>query len=287
MEQKGKDVTYKFPKNIIRDDENQEDCFNRLMTHHIPSFVEGHNVTYIAYGQTGAGKTFTMIAPVGSLNKKGGVDMSGSMLSHYGLFPRTTIAIFRELQNSGVTMTMSIVQCGGQAYVPTDLLNGSVIRIDNNHNYIGLTEVEINSEADLLDTFQKIEKLRYSDKTGMNATSSRTNAIMDFKCYKKYDDKVHINSFKFVDMAGAERIEKSGVSGATTKDGSLSLAGVVNNICLYHFQYCVYELSKLKKPVTGGDKVPKQVPWTGSEVTRVLYSAMNATSFTCFIFCIS
>ena len=65
------------------------------MKHHIPNFIAGHNITYLAYGQTGAGKTYTMIAPVGSLNKPGGVDMSGEMMSHYGLFPRTTLTLFK------------------------------------------------------------------------------------------------------------------------------------------------------------------------------------------------
>ena len=67
------------------------------MSHHIPSFLAGHNITYLAYGQTGAGKTYTMIAPVGSLNAPGGIDMEGAMLSHYGLFPRTILTLYREL----------------------------------------------------------------------------------------------------------------------------------------------------------------------------------------------
>ena len=68
----------------------------------------------------------------------------------------------------------------------------------------------------------------------MNSTSSRTNAIMDFKCYKKIGEMLHINSFKFVDMAGSERVEKSGLdSGPSWKGGTLSLAATINNICLH------------------------------------------------------
>ena len=107
--------------------------------------------------------------------------MAGEMLPHYGLFPRATLTLYRQLQGTGSLITMSVVQCGGWRYYPVDLLNGSQIRIDSNHNYIGLTKVKIDSEADLLLIFLKIEKLRYSDKTQMNETSSRTNAVMDFK----------------------------------------------------------------------------------------------------------
>ena len=92
-----------------------------------------------------------MIAPVGSLNKPGGVDMSGEILPHYGIFPRTVLTLFRELKDSNAVMTISVVQCGGWMYYPHDLLKNSAnIRIDANHNYIGLTEIEITCEADLL-----------------------------------------------------------------------------------------------------------------------------------------
>ena len=68
----------------------------------------------------------------------------------------------------------------------------------------------------------------------MNSTSSRTNAIMNFKVYRRNDENLHINSFKFVDMAGSERVDKAGLdSGPSWKNGTLSLAATINNICLH------------------------------------------------------
>ena len=79
---------FKFDK-IIHKEENQESAFNNLMQGYIQNFMDGYNVTVIASGQTGAGKTYTMIAPVGSIKKAGGHDMGGAILDHYGVFPRT------------------------------------------------------------------------------------------------------------------------------------------------------------------------------------------------------
>ena len=141
--------------------------------------------------------------------------------------------------------TISVVQCGGWRYKAIDLLSGKEIKVDvTNYNYIGLTEVIIESVDKLVDIIKKVEKLRYTDRTNMNSTSSRTNVIIDYKTYRKVGEKLQITSFKFVDMAGSERIEKSGLdSGPTWKNGQLSLAAVINNVCLSEFQRVVAEIS--------------------------------------------
>ena len=71
------------------------------MPQHVNNFLNGHNISFFAYGQTGSGKTFTMIAPQGSLNAPGGVDESGKILPHYGLFPRTALNIYNTLSSGG------------------------------------------------------------------------------------------------------------------------------------------------------------------------------------------
>jgi Rad3-related DNA helicase len=65
-----------------------------MMKGFISNFMDGYNVTVSASGQTGSGKTYSMIAPVGSIQKKGGHDMSGAVLDHYGIFPRTVIDLY-------------------------------------------------------------------------------------------------------------------------------------------------------------------------------------------------
>ena len=52
-----------------------------------------------------------------------------------------------------------------------------------------------------------IEERRSIESTKMNIHSSLSHCIVELKLYKKSDYYVHINSIKFVDMAGSERIE--------------------------------------------------------------------------------
>jgi len=43
----------------------------------------------------------------------------------------------------------------------------------------------------------------------------------------------------------------------------------------------------LKKPLTGGDKLPDGVGWKEINITRILKSSFNGYAYTGFILCIS
>ena len=106
---------------VIHQDENQESAFQNLCAGFIQNFMDGYNVTMLASGQTGSGKTYTMIAPVGSLKKNH--DMGGSILDHYGVFPRAVIDLFNKISGKGDVITLSICQMGGWRYFPIDLIS--------------------------------------------------------------------------------------------------------------------------------------------------------------------
>ena len=56
---KTSDITYKFDK-IFNPDEDQESVYDNLKQKIIPNLLKGYNVTFISYGPTGAGKTYTV-----------------------------------------------------------------------------------------------------------------------------------------------------------------------------------------------------------------------------------
>lgn len=81
-----------------------------------------------------------------------------------------------------------------------------------------------------------LEKKRFAEPTKSNSNSSRTNALIEFKWYRKTDDKFTVQSFKFFDMAGSERTNKSGPdSDPSFRNGMLNLAASTNNIGLSNF----------------------------------------------------
>jgi len=54
-----------------------------------------------------------------------------------------------------------------------------------------------------------VERERNISGTAMNSTSSRSNAIMELKCYTKNGNNYTVNYFKILDLAGSERVKKA------------------------------------------------------------------------------
>lgn len=160
-----------------------------------------------------------MIAPVGSIKKNH--DMSGQVLDHYGIFPRAVLQLYQQIGGKGDVITLSICQMGGWRYFPIDLVSDRQIYFDDiSLRYVGLTEVFLNDASDVIKLMIMLEKKRFAEATKMNSTSSRTNAQIELKWYRKKGDKMCIQRFIFIDMAGSERVEKAGLdSGPTWKNG--------------------------------------------------------------------
>jgi hypothetical protein len=75
------DVTY-------GEDSNQQQVYDECAFSLVESVLEGYNGTMFAYGQTGCGKTHTMMGPLEALDPKGGMD------EERGVIPRAVRHIF-------------------------------------------------------------------------------------------------------------------------------------------------------------------------------------------------
>jgi hypothetical protein len=58
----GNDHTYAYDA-VVGSEKSQEDTFNVGAKSTVASFMDGFNGTIFAYGQSGSGKTFTMLGP--------------------------------------------------------------------------------------------------------------------------------------------------------------------------------------------------------------------------------
>jgi hypothetical protein len=81
---KKKQSTYNFPKFVADDSYNQEMVYDQLLKDHMTHFLNGYNVNFMTYGQTGTGKTYTLLGPAGSLK---GCDGS-NLPDNSGILPR-------------------------------------------------------------------------------------------------------------------------------------------------------------------------------------------------------
>ncbi|KAK3946356.1 kinesin-domain-containing protein [Diplogelasinospora grovesii] len=179
-------------------------------------FTQGYNVSLLAYGQSGAGKSYTM----GTSGPAEQEDME-----IMGVIPRAAAALFEKLDGpKGNPNRSSMSQLRAPARYSTqspnpvrkerdwtlkatyveiyneqlrDLLvpeqvpaheRGNVsIREDVKGNIIltGLHQVEINSVEDLLNALNQGSTLRQTDATAINARSSRSHAVFSLNLVQR------------------------------------------------------------------------------------------------------
>jgi len=196
--------------------------------------VEGFTSTVFAYGQTGAGKTFSLLGPsevMGMLADDGPAESSTAPIipepcwnlveaarkakvSNQGLLPRCAQYLFKVLEEYGcgdIVVQASFVEVYNERVF--DLLNPAAGQLDvrqrpNNEQgfYVpGRTDVPCRCPADLLRILRQGVAVRHTSGHSMSRESSRAHAIFNMelslpggKCGR----------LVFADLAGSERAKK-------------------------------------------------------------------------------
>ena len=211
----------------------QKDVF-RDTKHLIMSVVDGYNVCIFAYGQTGAGKSFTMIgaADIGECLKE-----NGEFDDLAGITPRAVSELFRLLNERTAQVEFSVEVSMFQLYRDglDDLLaerkkpkkgeepekEPSMKITLAEHSPTGLVQVEgatcmlAESPGDVMKIFAKGSARRTTASTQMNAESSRSHLICSLvvKLKNRRNQKESVGKLTLVDLAGSERVDKSGATG--------------------------------------------------------------------------
>mmetsp|Transcript_18100 Transcript_18100/g.46686 ORF Transcript_18100/g.46686 Transcript_18100/m.46686 type:complete len:723 (+) Transcript_18100:1493-3661(+) len=230
-----------------------EDCRDLVQ-----SAVDGYNVTIFAYGQTGAGKTFTMYGAKG---------MEGTT-------PRTIQEIYRLTeQGSGrfdYTVTGSMLELYRNDLI--DLLckgkEGANKKLNIRQEKSGMVMVEGLSEevcpsaAELTNLLERGNDQRTVAATAMNSESSRSHLVFIIRVISvNRETKEQLRGkMLIVDLAGSERLKKSQVSEDMQKEAieinkSLTALGDViealtkgNKVCPYRN----HKLTQLMQDSLGG-----------------------------------
>uniref|UniRef100_A0A452J416 Kinesin-like protein KIF24 n=1 Tax=Gopherus agassizii TaxID=38772 RepID=A0A452J416_9SAUR len=239
-----------------------EACTNQdvyMKTAHplIQHIFNGGNATCFAYGQTGAGKTYTMIG------------------SHQnpGLYALAAKDIFRQLEASQSRRELCVwisfyeIYCG-QLY---DLLNGRrrlFAREDSKHvvQIVGLREVQVDTVDLLLEVILKGGKERSTGATGVNSDSSRSHAIIQIQI--KDSANRTFGRISFIDLAGSER-----AADARDSDKQTKMEGAEINQSLLALKECIRAL----------DQEHAHTPFRQSKLTQVLKDSFIGNSKTCMI----
>ncbi|NXG07007.1 KIF24 protein, partial [Sakesphorus luctuosus] len=239
-----------------------ESCTNQdvyMKTAHplIQHIFNGGNATCFAYGQTGAGKTYTMIGTH----------------RNPGLYALAAKDIFKHLEASPsgkelfVVISFYEIYCG-QLY---DLLNGRkrlFAREDSKHvvQIVGLREVQVESVDQLLEVILKGGKERSTGATGVNSDSSRSHAIIQIQI-KDMGNRT-FGRISFIDLAGSER-----AADARDSDRQTKMEGAEINQSLLALKECIRAL----------DQEHAHTPFRQSKLTQVLKDSFIGNSKTCMI----
>ena len=155
----------------------QKEVFNKLAKPVVDSVLEGYNGTILAYGQSGTGKTHTMIGGSGELK---------------GIIPRCMKQIFTSIKASS-THNFSVKVGFLQLYMEAlqDLIRpdqNSPIRIreDNEEGTFlsGISWIDVTNTAECMNILATGDRNRSVASTNMNSNSSRSHAVYMVKIEK-------------------------------------------------------------------------------------------------------
>uniref|UniRef100_A0A674H3D6 Kinesin-like protein n=1 Tax=Taeniopygia guttata TaxID=59729 RepID=A0A674H3D6_TAEGU len=180
---------------------------------------EGYNVCILAYGQTGAGKSYTM--------------MGRQEPGQRGIIPQLCEDLFARVAREGSPeLSFSVEVSYLEIYCERvrDLLNPKSrggLRV-REHPLLGpyvqdLSRLAVASFADIADLMDSGNKARTVAATNMNETSSRSHAVFTIVFSQRRQDPLSdlttekVSRISLVDLAGSERADASGAKGIRLK----------------------------------------------------------------------
>jgi kinesin family member 5 len=244
----------------------QSDIFDFSIKPTVDDILNGYNGTVFAYGQTGAGKSYTMM----------GSDIDND--EGRGVIPRIVEQIFASILASPGSIEYTVRVSYMEIYMERirDLLapqndNLPVHEEKNRGVYVkGLLEIYVSSVQEVYEVMRRGGNSRAVAATNMNQESSRSHSIFVITITQKNVETGSAKSGQLflVDLAGSEKVGKTGASGQTLEEAkkinkSLSALGMVIN------------------SLTDGKS--SHIPYRDSKLTRILQESLGGNSRTTLI----
>uniref|UniRef100_A0AAY4EQG7 plus-end-directed kinesin ATPase n=1 Tax=Denticeps clupeoides TaxID=299321 RepID=A0AAY4EQG7_9TELE len=260
---------------------SQEQVYRDIGEEMLLHAFEGYNVCIFAYGQTGAGKSYTM--------------MGKQEKDQQGIIPLLCEDLFTKINdsNNDNSMSYSVEVSYMEIYCERvrDLLNPKNkgnLRV-REHPLLGpyvedLSKLAVTSYNDIQDLMDSGNKARTVAATNMNETSSRSHAVFNIIfTQKRHDSETDntsekVSKISLVDLAGSERADSTGAKGTRLKEGaninkSLTTLGKVIS--------ALAEVNKKKK------KVESFIPYRDSVLTWLLRENLGGNSRTAMVAALS
>uniref|UniRef100_A0AAY4BXW2 plus-end-directed kinesin ATPase n=1 Tax=Denticeps clupeoides TaxID=299321 RepID=A0AAY4BXW2_9TELE len=261
---------------------SQNQVYNDIGKEMLQHAFEGYNVCIFAYGQTGAGKSYTM--------------MGKQEEGQEGIIPQLCEDLFEKINdNNTEELSYSVEVSYMEIYCERvrDLLNPKNkgnLRV-REHPLLGpyvedLSKLAVTSYTDIADLMDAGNKARTVAATNMNETSSRSHAVFTIVfTQRRHDSETDLSTEKvskisLVDLAGSERADSTGAKGTRLKEGaninkSLTTLGKV--------------ISALAEVVSRSKKKKKTdfIPYRDSVLTWLLRENLGGNSRTAMVAALS
>ena len=244
----------------------QKDVFDFSIRSTVDDILNGYNGTVFAYGQTGAGKSYTMM----------GADIDDD--DSRGIIPRIVEQIFASILTSPGNVEYTVRVSYMEIYMEKirDLLQPSNDNLPVHEEktkgvYVkGLLEIYVSSVQEVYEVMRRGGAARATAATNMNQESSRSHSIFVITITQKNVETGSAKSGQLflVDLAGSEKVGKTGATGQTLEEAkkinkSLSALGMVIN------------------SLTDGKST--HIPYRDSKLTRILQESLGGNSRTTLI----
>jgi len=290
---KNYDNNYVYDK-IFPAETDQKTIFNEIGLPLVKKFLSGYNSTIFAYGQTGTGKTHTIIGPLESLFDDNN--------DNFGLIPNILNFLFNNKEEAtniirssskekaekiDYSLSCACIEIYQEHLI--DLLSNNKSNFEKDDEVLkiredpkkgmyieNLTELEIASAKSAKEALISGFKNRHVASTSMNRESSRSHLIYTLFLISSFEMDggliiTRTSRLHLVDLAGSERQKYTNTQGVRIKEAgninkSLSILGNVIN--------AVIEFNEGKT---------KFVPFRDSKLTYYLKDSIGGNSKTVII----
>ena len=277
-----------FSYDTVLDGASQERTFEEVGRPLCETVMQGVNATVLCYGQTGAGKSFTMVG-------------NGQDYHTRGILPRALASIFRGVADRPEYEYTLRLQCleiyNDSMYDLLSTLPGaqrSELSLSSSSEVVGLTSPKVSSEQEAHKLVFEAEANRAVEQHKLNARSSRSHVLymllVERRSRVDSSGAVLKSRLTLADLAGSERLKKSGDHGdeGFQPPSSLNLTGVAptRQQRLARESMCINKsLSFLEQVVIAlGSKRPSgHVPHRSSRLTAVLRDSLGGNCRTVLI----
>ncbi|XP_045454761.1 kinesin-like protein Klp61F [Melitaea cinxia] len=262
----------------------QVEVYQEVVSPLIEEVLAGYNCTVFAYGQTGTGKTHTMVGEAANDETTWQSDPLA------GIIPRALSQLFDELRisNTEYTVRVSYLELYNEELF--DLLSASE---DNSKLRIyedvtrkganivnGLEEITVYNKNEVFKIMAQGQERKRVASTLMNAQSSRSHTVFTIVVHMKEnspegEELVKIGKLNLVDLAGSENISKAGSDNPAKRERARECVNINQS------------LLTLGRVITALVERHPHIPYRESKLTRILQESLGGRTKTSIIATIS